>query len=246
MILITGDSWACGEWDGQGDHRSNISHGGLAHYLRQHGHTVINLGKGGGSNLESASRVTDFLAEENGFADQVDCAIVFQTEWHRDAVNPWNLGEFALVDYDYTLFRDRLIARFYYNLSATAQQAQTKIYLVGGCSDTVWMDQFEQVYPGVQVACQSWVNLMINNNHRIDQPCFSRFGPETEPLIAYAKSKMNSDNIHALLEDLTLAESRNSQWSQLADQDLLCVDRTHPNRQAHKILFDFLIERITL
>jgi len=244
MILIVGDSWACGEWDGNGDDRGNISHGGLGQYLRDRGHQVINLGKGGGSNLESASRIADFLAQENGFVDQVQCVIVFQTEWTRDTVDFWNLNEFDQVGYDYAQYKHRLLARFYHRLSQTAAHARVPVHVIGGCSDTLWLDSWQQHYPGVSVACQSWINLMIYNTHRVDPAVLSRFGPETEPLVIHAKHKMNSENIQLLLQDLELAQQRNSQWSQLHQQGLLCADRTHPNRLAHKILFDYLILHI--
>jgi lysophospholipase L1-like esterase len=246
MILIVGDSWACGEWDGQGCQRSNISHPGVAQYLREHGYQVVNLGKGGGSNLESASRVADFLAEENSFVNQVQCVLVFQTEWTRDVVNLWNIEEFQRLNFDYQQYKDRLIAKFYYQLSQTARQTSIPIYMIGGCSDTIWLDLFEQEYPGVRVICQSWVNLMLHHNHRIDQPVLARFGAETQPLIEYAKSKMTSSNVQILLDDLDLAEQRNQQWWRLTDNNLLCADHTHPNRQAHKILFDHIISTVQL
>lgn len=245
MILIVGDSWACGEWSGQGDHRSCVSHGGLGQYLREQGHAVINLAKGGGSNLESASRIDDFLAQENGFVDQVSAVIVFQTEWIRDAVNLWNLSEFQQVNYDYQQLKDRLISRFYYRLSNTATHCQRPVYVIGGCSDTIWLECFEQEYPGVQIACQSWTNLMINKNHRVDPPVFARFGAETLSLIEHAKNTLSTDNMKHLLNDLDLAQQRNNQWQQLYQQGLLCNDRTHPNRQAHKILFDHIISTIS-
>ena len=244
MILIVGDSWACGEWDGHGDQPSNISHGGLGQYLRDQGHAVVNLGKGGGSNLESASRARDFLSPQNGFDNQVTAVIVFQTEWTRDVVDFWNLDEFAKINYDYADYKNRVVARFYHRLSQTATNTDIPIYLVGGCSDTTWLDSWQQHYPEVHVACQSWVNLMISGRDRVDRPVLSRFGSETEILVDYAKSKMDSTNTELLLEDLDLAQQRNSQWTQLRQQGLLCADGTHPNRLAHRILFDYLIEHI--
>jgi hypothetical protein len=241
MILITGDSWGCGEWNGQGDRRSNIDHAGLAQYLRQHGHRVVNLSKGGGSNLESAGRVEDFLAEENGFVNQVNCVLVFQTEWYRDVVNLWSLDEFQQVNYNYEQLKGRLISRFYHKLSAIAVHHSIKIYVTGGCSDTVWLDQFEKYYPGVQIVCQSWVNLMLENQPMIDQPVFARFGSETQNLVQYAKNKLDQSSLEFLLKDLSAAKERDTRWAQLASQGLLCSDQTHPNRMAHKILFDHLM-----
>ena len=246
MILIVGDSWACGEWDGLGDQPNNISHGGLGQYLRDQGHRVVNLGKGGGSNLESASRIRDFLSQQNGFDGQVTAVIVFQTEWHRDALDLWNLDEFKVVGYDYNVYKNRLLARFYHSLDQTAMITGIPFYLVGGCSDVLWLDSWQQHYPRINIGCQSWVNLMIQNHDRVDQPVMSRFGPETETLVTYAKSKMDAKNIELLCKDLDLAQQRNSQWTQLRNLGLLCADGTHPNRRAHRILFDYLTSRISL
>ena len=45
-IIIAGDSWGVGEWtDGQRTHR------GLEQYLSDAGHIVINLSRGGMSNM---------------------------------------------------------------------------------------------------------------------------------------------------------------------------------------------------
>lgn len=241
MILITGDSWACGEWSGQGcDHRYDISHPGVSQYLREHGHQVINLGKGGGSNLESASRVTDFLAPENGLANQVNCVLVFQTDWLRDAVYYWYLDEFMEVNYNYEQLKARIISRFYDMLSTTSVRTQVPIYVIGGCSDTIWLERFEQEYPGVSIGCQSWVNLMISNNHRIDVPVMINFERHAKKLVEYAKSKMDHSSLECMLRDMDLSQQRSKQLSALNSQGLMCADRTHPNRIAHKILFDYL------
>ena len=236
MILITGDSWACGEWtDGE------ISHGGIAHYLREHGHQVVNLGSGGGSNFESADRIKDFLANDNGFKDSVDCVIVFQTEWLRDVLSLWNLNDFHKFNYSYIELGGRTVARFYYNLSEVAMRTSIPIYIVGGCSDTIWLDAFQKEYPGVQIVCQSWMNLMHSGNHRIDQPVFNRFGSNTELLVNYAKSKLDSQNLKALLADMDALAQRDQQLSSLIEQNLFCDDHTHPNRYAHRQLFEYLL-----
>jgi hypothetical protein len=119
--------------------------------------------------------------------------------------------------------------------------SEQKVLLTG----LLGLDQFEKEYPGVKVLCQSWINLMISNNHRVSQPVLTRFGPETEVLVTFAKSKMDHDSAKDLLHDIELSQQRNFDWKWLHSQGLLCADRTHPNRKAHKILFDYLIPHIS-
>lgn len=55
-ILITGDSWGCGEWDGLNvDYR--VTHSGIEQYLRDDGYTVENVSRGGYNNLESLEAI---------------------------------------------------------------------------------------------------------------------------------------------------------------------------------------------
>ena len=236
MILIAGDSWACGEWT-----NGVVSHGGVAQYLKEQGHQVLNLGKSGGSNLESVARIADFLAVDNGFRLLVKFAIVFQTEWLRDALDLWNINEFRDLNYNYVELRTRVMSRFYVRLSETAMQTGVPIYVVGGCSDTIWLDRFESEYPGVHIACQSWVNLMISGDHRTDRPVFNQFGPHTESLVNYAKSKLDAKNLQVLLDDMDDTYDRDAGWAKLAKQGLCCDDGVHPNRHAHKQVFDYLL-----
>ena len=55
-ILITGDSWGCGEWDGL-DVDYCITHSGIEQYLRNDGYTVENVSRGGHNNLESLEAI---------------------------------------------------------------------------------------------------------------------------------------------------------------------------------------------
>jgi hypothetical protein len=47
------------------------------------------------------------------------------------------------------------------------------------------------------------------------------------------------------LHDMDLAQQRNFDWKWIHSQGLMCVDSIHPNRKAHKILFDYLIPHIS-
>jgi len=74
-IIIAGDSWGIGEWtDGQRTHR------GLEQYLLDDGHSVINLSRGGMSNMSIIDALEQGLKEHKD-ADRV---IWFQTDPMRE------------------------------------------------------------------------------------------------------------------------------------------------------------------
>ena len=87
-IVIAGDSWGCGEWL-RGDLRKNVAtdivHGGLAQYLTEDGHTVVNLSQGGASNTFIDSAISKHLESESlRDRENPDKIIVFQTTYTRD------------------------------------------------------------------------------------------------------------------------------------------------------------------
>jgi len=244
ITLIVGDSWGCGEWGQAENIRQTIktTHGGLAQFLQESDINAINFSKPGGTNLESSSRLENFLIESNGFRSCVNKIFVFQTEWQRDCYSTGTqfFQECQQLDFDYDKIKSAIISRFYYQLSSISQDTNIPIYIIGGCSDTVWLDRFEYEYPGVQIVCQSWVNLCLENNHRISDPVFSNWSPSTEQLVKFYKQHMNQDSLNKLFDDIDLAEIRRKKWNELYQKGFFCEDRVHPNRHAFKFLFDFL------
>ena len=249
MILVAGDSWGCGEFSGLWKtHR--ITHGGFAQFLREAGHKVFNFSRGGGSNFESVSRIECLLDEGNGFKDSITKIFVFQTDWTRDCwpgyYNKITEKDLKESNYNFEIIRSRIVSRFYYNLRDISQRTEIPIYLIGGCADTLWLDRFELEYPGVQIACQSFVNLLLNQNHRVETPVLESWPPHSEQLIVYAKQHLDNVNLVKLLEDVDLGGQRRQQWRSLYEAGLFCEDSVHPNRQGHKVLFDFLSEKYSL
>ena len=237
MIVIVGDSWGKGAWKNT-DASLLLIHGGLGQFLLESGSRVVNLSRGGGRNYESVSRLDSFLYEPNGFRSQVEKIIVFQTEWQRDWED--NVYEYQKFNYNYEIIKQRALARFYYKLSAISQDVNLPIHVIGGASDTIWLDKFEQEYPGVKIVCQSFTNLLINNIHRIDNPVFSCWMPKTRLLVESAKNYLTSGDLSKLLDDMDAAENRKKQLITLSQQGLVGDDRNHPTQEAHKILYDFL------
>jgi lysophospholipase L1-like esterase len=240
-ILIAGDSWACGEWEKAsmtythgGLTNSLLIHGGLTDYLIDQGHRVINLGYPGGSNHDSTNRLSNFLIQNKKII--IKNIIVFQTEWLRSNSVPLDIKE------GYFKLQNTLISRFYCELSELSTKFNIPIYIIGGTSDTVWIDQFEKEYPGVKVVCQSFSNLLLTNNHKISNPVYSLMTADQSKQIEYFKNNSNQADLQLMLDDMDRGQVRFILWKN--HKEFFWPDGTHPNRYAHKILFEFLKTQI--
>lgn len=73
-ILVAGDSWGVGEWT-----NGQRTHLGLEQYLRDAGHDVVNVSRGGWSNLSVLKALEQGLKTNN-----IDCVIWLQTDPMRE------------------------------------------------------------------------------------------------------------------------------------------------------------------
>jgi lysophospholipase L1-like esterase len=230
QILIAGDSWGCGEWNIE---CTQILHPGLEFYLKEAGHTVTNISKGGCSNLDSISRIS--LWFERFKEVPIDMIFIFQTEFNRDFKHHINLKNDWQVN-SLKAIADKWIERFYYRLGEIAQKHQTKVYIIGGCSDTKSFDNMETDYPGCQIVCQSLTNLLVNNDCKIVNPVLSWYGANSESFLN--KIKPITKDINEILSEIVQGFERQSLLTERPD--LFFPDGIHPNRLGHKILYEFL------
>lgn len=234
-FLIAGDSWGLGEWDTI-DEKYQVVHSGLAMYLTELGHSVLNLSCGGISNFDIVGRIEGWLSR---FPEQVpDKILVFQTEYTRD----YKHRDLNIDDFDVEQFSDissRWISRFYTRLSELSVQYTCPVYIIGGTSDTMWFDDMSAHYPGCQVICQSLTNLLINDDHRISQPVDSWYTNQSYDFVAHARRQ--SFDISDIVAAITLGFDRERAVAERPD--FFYPDGVHPNRKGHKILFDFLREQ---
>lgn len=241
MILIAGDSWAKGEWETDPvSGKQVLSHGGLARFMIEEGHHVVNLARAGGTNIDAASRLESFLYKPNQLSTNVEKIIVFQTEWHRDFWTVWFLEDYVKFDYKYETIKHWLMSKFYFQLSDISKEHNVPVHVIGGCSDTIWLEKFESEYPGVKIACQSFVNLLKNNDHRVKDPIYSSWGPPTKTIVEIAKQKLDAHSLKNLVNDIDLGGQRARDWAYLHAHGLFCEDRVHPNRHAFSVLYNFL------
>jgi len=227
MILIVGDSWGCGEWDNM-----NITHNGLAQYIREDGTNVINLSLGGSSNWEIYERLQLFFDSGTYYHlnESIDLILIFQTEWHRDL----NHQKITCAK---NHVAENAIVCWLYRLSEIATKNNVQIGLIGGCSDTILFDNFNKEHPGLFVACQSFTNLCINNDSQIVDPTFL-IRPD-EYLIPILKDLyLKHSTVENFINDIDKGEIRNKLWRD--HPEYFWPDGVHPNRLGHKKLFNFL------
>jgi hypothetical protein len=247
MILLAGDSFALGEHSNQlaDDVRSNlqqnITHTGLQQYLQDAGHIVFNTGRVGDSNAGITKQITSIFCNNPEFSDQIKIILVYQTEWCR---NIFDMPSWIDLDsrYDYHELKYVWISRFYYELSKIACLLDKPIYVIGGCSDTLWLDKWEHEYPGVTIACQSLTNLIENGDHRIQDPIFvSARSPDL--LFLRSHCKKTSNGAHEFIKDASMSQARLDTWK-ITLKNYFGEDQIHPNRKGLRILFDHLCTQI--
>lgn len=259
MIIITGDSWAAGEFCYDSYNvplNKQIVHRGLAQFLIDDAYQVLNLGSPGSGNLIAASKLRHFLMTNPDI--KIDKIFVFQTDWERDIYSftdfgmseklmqnkepvqlaPWP-GIYKLPPIEHAnLYRDILLSIFYKCLSELSQLFDVKIYLIGGLSDLLAYDQFETEYPGVIAVCKSLVNLAIHNN---PDPTELTTGyltwPSKSPLVAFLKKHLPLDQQQEFLHQLDLSIQR---YKLFSDRKDLFPDKQHGGRLVHQALYNLL------
>lgn len=237
-ILIAGDSWGCGEWDVNCDYNT---HKGLQQFLEDDGHQVFNVSHQGLGNHEIYLNIKAFL--DRSFISQIDLVIVFQSEYNRDYKFSGAWQNYLSAE-DWENIKEansaahRWLSRFYRNLSDISLSTNIPIKIIGGHADAIWLDDFENLYPGCTIACQSMTNLILANNHRIQDPVFSFYEKRTEPLVKKLKSLLGPDQIGDLLDLINNGIRR--EMLLRSNPEYFFPDGIHPNRKGYQILYDFL------
>ena len=259
MIVICGDSWACGEYAVNNEdlfkdtpkdltqyyRNKSRHHRGLAKYLEKDGYEVVNVGFPGASNLGSAIALRsalNVLTTFNKINTESTTVICFQTEWWRDlseyqhpVIGVPNLREALSEDLVY-----KNIDFWLNQLAGIAKDYHVNIHLVGGASDTIWSNDFEQQYPRLSILCQSLTNLCINDDSRTDDPVF---GINPELLVSAARPLCRTT------EDLKYVTSIIDQGLERFNQfdahlEYFWPDGVHANRAGHRKLYELVKEKL--
>ena len=219
MILLAGDSIACGEWDYVRSNRIltyKVVHQGMTFYLNKKGYQTKRLTRSGASNSETFIRINAYLETD------VDKIIWFQSDPFGD-LKPYSKEKFEIVSSDLQTFKkmkDDLIDDAYKNLNSLNK----KIYCFGGTTklDLALMKKYDNLIPVVESIPEFFY------------PDFEY--PELFIVIAWAKFCKNKE----ILDYFRDCHSK---------RKLLITDpykkyflHEHPNRRAHKKLTEYLID----
>jgi lysophospholipase L1-like esterase len=247
IILMAGDSWPAGVYEKE--NTGGPAGPGIAENLQKLGYQVRNLAKPGGSNLESVDRLKDYLACNTQEINNIKFVLFWQTEFFREIWYYRKSNIYSSVEKElepgYTKLRDAWVYRPYYRLSEIGQKWNIPIYVIGGASDTVWYDDFLKDFPGVRIACQSVTNMLVNNDHRIDQPVFCEYMTgwiDEGDFLTTIKENISNRDLQHLLTDIELGESRVQTFKD--HPELFYPDGMHPNKVAHNLIFEFLKKNI--
>jgi len=126
-ILIAGDSWSQGEWGENSEREYVVLHRGLTEYLQNDGHTVTNIGQGGGDNY---SQVV-LIREQPNIYDRI---IWFQSDPLRERWNKCRAKSnlfYKGIDSieDFLTLEKTLLDQAYKELNETNK----RIHCLGGC-----------------------------------------------------------------------------------------------------------------
>lgn len=238
MILILGASWARGEWKAppNSTRPSPVDeHNGLMQYLEESGHQVLNLAAPGASNMKIVKTLLQWI-EHNSLSD-VEKIFIFQSDYTSDA-DVADVEDYNKIDSPYFLAK-LWLERFYQQLSCIATQHKISIHLIGGGVDTIWFNESD--YPGVVIACQSLVNLILNGNHRVDDPVYSWYTTHSLNIVKKIKEKLTTNQMPVFLKMLDQAQEREN--TIFNTTEYFWPDGYHPNRKGHKVLYDFLLNQ---
>lgn len=240
IVIIAGDSWGCGEFI---PHTNHIAHGGTAEYLRAKGLDVRNLSMPGGSNLDACERVKHYLAYNLTEVPKILTILFWQTEFYRDICFLNTSDKDKEIRLGYKTFRDRFIAKPYYELSSISQQWFIPVYVLGGSGDTSFYDDFDKDFPGVKIVCQSLVNYLIRGSTLIQRPVHAEFiNGLIDEFLSIIKPYCSTQDLEQLIVDMDMGQHRMQQMA--SSPDLFWPDGIHPNRLAHKKIFELLLTTI--
>lgn len=248
MIVIIGCSWGCGEW--ATGFPSKILHKGLEQYLKDSGRQVVNLSTAGFGNFQAYYTLKQFL--QSGVLQHlptIEHVLCFQTDWTRDYqfrtflpsnsdikqvhwYCPNNINQVKDI-YD---LRSKTISAWQYRLSDLAKEYGFKVGLIGGASDTIWLDRFSDEYTDLEIICQSMTNLCINDNHRIVDPVLQI----NLDLFHEMKNLLDLNDLDKLVDLIQNSLDRLNTWRN--HKAYFYPDGNHANRVAHKKLFDFILD----
>jgi len=225
-IIITGDSWACGEWSNANTGADAFGWGiidqGITKLFSNHGYHVINLGCPGGDAWGLLQPLYNFLWINTHL--DIHRIYYFQTDIGRSFTH--RSVPVAECNHDLAAALDQMYTELYAELDRIAHERSVKIHVIGGLTDvTVSFTAFENLV----LESESWCRLLDPNlalTNVVDQKSieflaaeFPQHQQQLLPLIEQCLARKDFFN-------------HNPHWF---------PDHYHPNAHAHNLLFQKIL-----
>lgn len=236
MVLIIGDSWAGGEWDGGAP--AKLLHRGLEQYFEETGYTVINQRQTGRGNQLG----TVDLAETLNTLPHANVVVFFiVSEPLRNYAIPFETLKDDIVAHN-GLFelQQHVLQQDFETLNQLATQYNIVIHLIGGLSS---VPASVGEFANLNCLVQSWAKLLVGHEEQykhIDWNTFGIWGKWQEALVQQLSHTSKIDQ--KIIDQLSILASNQSVFL----HPLFNPDGGHPNRTGHRILFDFICEKLEL
>lgn len=231
-IIISGDSWARGEWQYQ---TKEILHRGIEQYLEELNYSVVNVACPGDSNNESIDRLEFYL---NQYQPKSPIVFWIQTDPIRDLRPYDNLTEQIKQAGGVVKLQEQLLADSYARLNTLAIKYNIAVHLIGGlCNLAVNnLDTYTHLNPLVP----SWVNLLGDYASRLRNPYVMG---ETECTVLH----IDLNSYTKLFAYQVVSELHNISYDSFIFKDqVFHPDGLHPNRNGHKILLNYIVGKLEL
>tara|TARA_B100001057_G_scaffold395521_1_gene405067 strand:+ start:1415 stop:2068 length:654 start_codon:yes stop_codon:yes gene_type:complete len=202
-ILISGDSWAMGEWPEKPE--DDIKHKGLEQYLIDTGHQVTNLSRGGDSlktiyeNLQNIKEIYDyiFVFTVEPFAEIDDNNFWFKTLTYNDYYN-----------------RHKESIKNFVQCLNTLDIGPIK--LIGGSAKCL---QEYTINTNIEIAIPSIIELLIPGIRQYDMN------------FQYHYHLLNETNIDKVTLEKVVTQAE--KWDIIYKNPIMHPDGNHPNRHGH-------------
>ena len=190
----------------------NVTHKGLEQFFKDADMNVKNLSQGGGT-------LQDILQQIKSIPKNTSCKLFcFVTDTSRSKLKFWDT---SWVKQDY-IDRHRDMLTFYFKLY---EDFGFPIYLIGGLSDLD--EDLVKDLKNVKIACPSMIKL---------------FAPDADLYDIYLQDKLYNLPFMMNRDTLTWIMQQVDKWDTISNHPRFHTDRCHPDRVAHKMLFDYLKE----
>ena len=251
-IFISGDSWGCGEWPSSKPHKiinknAILEHRGLEQYFIEDNFLVFNSSVGGGSNNDSIQSLQFNLEKyfKNG-----DIILWVQTDPIRDLRPYTDLTNQIKKENGIFALANKLLIENYTMLNDLAIKYNTHVHLIGGLSSIkpILVNNYNKLI----TLLLSWPQLLMQHKteyFQIDYENFGEWGHDwsldsinLSTLMNSGKLPFDIDFSGKIIDELHKLDS----YKIIFNDPIFYPDGAHPNREGHKVLYDFIKEKLNL